>query len=405
MFAEASDVSSDYLESNFGSHDLGLTKHGSDLLLKLKALQREKKELAFLLDSMRSQLNSTIQLQQQYESEWQQMQSKLHQQLETKDVEKGEMRELLRSTTGATETITSLVTELQEQLESAKFERLKLQELLESAEDATKTVVAQRVQLQTQLETNEREKLDLREQLKNAKMETATVTLQLESFKQQLESTKSEKLELQELLKSTSGATESISTLVVELRQQLEATKLERTELATLLDSSETPVSKQVAELRSQLENKTKIIDSLELQLAQAHSASQGGAAGLHINGASSPGHKASESETARAGDELTGPAVKKKFTKLYRAYERERSLRREVEAQLAKTEEQRLLVAKSLQRIEQELADSQPATVKQKAGSDSQFAAEKQQLTEKIAALHAELLSAHAQETDVQEA
>lgn len=377
-----------------------LTDHGPDLLQQLKSMRIEKKELAFLLDSMRSQLNTTIQLQQQYESEWQHMQSRLQQQLETKDLEKGEMQRLLKSTTGATDTITALVSEFQRQLDSTKGERQELRELLDASELATQTVSAQRRELQRQLEMTEREKRELQERVNTAEMAAESAQIQLEVFQQQLALTKEEKTEIQELLKSTAGTTETISTLVVELQQQLDSTKLEKSELQGLLqisEDSQDSTSQQLVDLQKQLDQKSQTIKSLELQVAQATSAPRLNANGLLVNGTG-------ESNSANSHDESVGPTVKQKFTKLYRAYERERNLRKESEAQLAKTEEQRLNVAKTLEGIKQELSESQPA-----AGNDqesqpvSQFADEKRELSEKIAALHTELLAAQPQTPDTQ--
>lgn len=312
-----------------------LTDQGSELLLSLKSMRLEKKELGLLLDSMRSQLDLTIRLQQQHESEGK---SGLREQPELKGLEKGLMQRLLKSTTGGTEsnTITTLVTEFQRQLDSTKVERQKLRELLDASELETETVSAQRGELQRQLEVYEREKNDLQERIKTADTAAESAKMQLEVFQQQLESTKEEKTEIKELLRSTAGATETISTLVVELQQQLESTKLEKSELQGLLqisEDSQASASQQVVDLQKQLDQNAKTIKSLELQVARAASAPRVNSTGSLVNGTG-------ESNSAYSDDDPVGPAVRRKFTKLYRAYERERNLRKESQEQLAKTEE-----------------------------------------------------------------
>ena len=238
-----------------------------------------------------------------------------------------------------------------------------MRELLDASELATQTVSAQRRDLQRNLEMNEREKRELQERVKTAETAAESAQMQLGVFQQQLESTKEEKTEIQELLKSTAGATETISILVVDLQKQLD--------------------------------QKAQTIKSLELQVAQARSAPRVNSNGLLVNGTG-------ESDSASSHDESVGPAVRQKFTKLYRAYERERNLRKESQAQLAKTEEQRLNVAKTLDGIKQELSESRPAEGNdQESQPVSQFADEKRELSEKIAALHTELLAAQQQTPD----
>lgn len=375
--------------------DLSLSDHGSELQLKLKALRLEKKELALLLESMRTQLDSTIRLQQQYESDWQHLQSRLHDQLETKDVEKGEMQRLLKSTSGATETVTALVTEFQRQLDSTKSERQNLRELLDKSEVANQSLLAQRNDFERLLEESRLDNRELQERVKTAELASESTKLQLDVFQQQLESTKQENSEIKELLKSTAGATETISTLVVELQHQLESTKLENSELQGRLkitEESQDSNSQNVVELKKQLDQKSQTIASLELQVAQAQTPK------AEANGSRSNG--ASDSAVAGSQEEAVGPAVRRKFTKLYRAYERERNLRKASEAQLAKTDEHRLNVAKTLEGIKQELTESPTA---KKSQPVSQFAAEKRELSEKIAALHSELLHAQNQASDPQ--
>ena len=193
---------------------------------------------------------------------------------------------------------------------------------------------AESKQLELLIEKKTTNAKELAEKLKMQANEAA-------ELKQRLETETTKSVELQEKLASLDVTRSELELATAQehdqLKADLEAVQLEKAELAAKLDA-ECVRANALEERSAQLDDKIAQTERLENQIEALKKELDDARAQV------GPNDGKSESPS-----ELISDKTKTKFTQLYRAYERERQLREELEVNLEQAEEQRDQVANEL--------------------------------------------------------
>jgi predicted flap endonuclease-1-like 5' DNA nuclease len=336
---------------------------------------QQNSKLKRQLTQQQAKLQQQIELQRQPDAEalasqkqWEQQNSVLKQQL---DESQAELRQLL---------------EFQQQRDA---EARELQQQVEQKNSQLKTQLdQQQAELQQLLEFQQQRDAEARELQQQAEQQNSQLKTQLDQqqaeLQQQLEIQQqrdAEALELQQLweqqnseLKQQLDSQESELQQQLVLRQEVKALDTEHQKLLQQLSDLRESQADELKAKVNELDRLTRQLQDLHLSLAELEQENKSLREELESAQASATGNAIDPDRPIRKlslsshkEDDSTKSAqvsrkTKKKFTKLFHSYERERKLRKESELLLVEAEEQRNQVTAALRQLKNELAKSKAA-------------------------------------------
>jgi hypothetical protein len=342
----------DNLESELESATAALTEILEELVTKEGELNQTRSELTEtreeLMTKERELTNSRSEL------------TETHEELVTKERQLKETRSALEESQAESASLFELeqdIEDLRNKLDASRERESELSQQLavfRTSSQQSESTVAENAALKQQLEDVTSHKSELENKLIDLEAKASkldSVQSKLSDIQGKLESTEAENQQLLEELAAAKQLPDQLEQRMKEqeqLKSELAALQVEKDEIANKLavarDQNNT-LEAEAAELQRKNEQVAALqcqIESLQSELEESR------------NSLETTLKEAATGDEDEAPKDVISHKTKRKFTKLYRAYKRERRLRKELELSLVQAEEQRDQVASDLRAMKQ---------------------------------------------------